>query len=68
MKDKFDRQEFVVQFKEEVWTGLEAELSKALNADDELLKKVKARTRIMTDCLTTDKNRMTTMRQQLVEL
>lgn len=68
MKDKFDRQEFVVQFKEEVWTGLEAELSKALNADDELLKKVKARTRIMTDCLTTDKNRMTTMRQQLVDL
>ncbi len=39
LKDKLDRTEFIIQYKEEIWTCLEREIRKVVDKDSELLKK-----------------------------
>jgi hypothetical protein len=51
LKDKLDRTEFIIQYKEEIWTCLEREIRKVVHKDSDLLKKCKEKTRILTDCL-----------------
>ena len=51
MKDKMDKTEYIIQFKEEIWTYLEREINKVIKKDSELYRKVQAKTRILTDCL-----------------
>lgn len=51
LKDKLDRTEFIIQYKEEIWTCLEREIRKVVDKDSELLKKCQQKTRILTDCL-----------------
>ena len=51
LKDKLDRTEFIIQYKEEIWTALEREIRKVVDNDSDLLKKCQQKTRILTDCL-----------------
>ena len=51
LKDKLDRTEFIIQYKEEIWTALEREIRKVVDKDSDLLKKCQQKTRILTDCL-----------------
>jgi uncharacterized membrane protein YcjF (UPF0283 family) len=51
LKDKLDRTEFIIQYKEEIWTCLEREIRKVVTKDSDLLKKCEQKTRILTDCL-----------------
>jgi hypothetical protein len=51
MKDKLDKTEYIIQFKEEIWTYLEREINKVIKKDSDLYKKIQAKTRILTDCL-----------------
>lgn len=51
LKDKLDRTEFIIQYKEEIWTCLEREIRKVVHKDSDLLKKCQQKTRILTDCL-----------------
>jgi len=51
LKSKLDKTEFIIQYKEEVWTYLEREIRKVVDKDSELLKKVQKKTKILTDCL-----------------
>ncbi len=39
LKDKLDRTEFIIQYKEEIWTCLEREIRKVVHKDSDLLKK-----------------------------
>jgi hypothetical protein len=40
LKDKLDRTEFIIQYKEEVWTSLEQEIRKVVHKDSNLIRKV----------------------------
>ena len=40
LKSKLDKTEFIIQYKEEVWTYLEREIRKVVDKDSALLKKV----------------------------
>jgi hypothetical protein len=40
LKDKLDKTEYIIQFKEEIWTYLEREISKVIKKDSELHRKV----------------------------
>jgi hypothetical protein len=51
LKAKLDKTEFIMQYKEEVWTYLEREIRKVVHKDSDLLKKVQKKTKILTDCL-----------------
>ena len=51
LKDKLDKTEYIIQFKEEIWTYLEREIAKVIKKDSELYHKVQTKTRILTDCL-----------------
>ncbi len=51
LKDKLDRTEFIIQYKEEIWTCLEREIRKVVTKDSDLLRKCEQKTRILTDCL-----------------
>ena len=51
LKNKLDKTEFIMQYKEEVWTYLEREIRKVVDKDSDLLKKVQKKTKILTDCL-----------------
>jgi hypothetical protein len=51
LKSKLDKTEFIIQYKEEVWTYLEREIRKVVDKDSALLKKVQKKTKILTDCL-----------------
>jgi hypothetical protein len=55
LKDKLDRTEFIIQFKEEIWTCLEQEIRKVVHQDSDLIRKVEQKTRILTDCLAQNK-------------
>ena len=49
LKSKLDKTEFIIQYKEEVWTYLEREIRKVVDKDSALLKKVQKKTKILTD-------------------
>ena len=51
LKAKLDKTEFIIQYKEEVWTYLEREIRKVVDKDSDLMKKVQKKTKILTDCL-----------------
>ena len=51
LKDKLERTEFIIQYKEDIWTCLEAEIRKVVHKDSDLMKKCQEKTRILTDCL-----------------
>lgn len=51
LKSKLDKTEFIIQYKEEVWTYLEREIRKVVDKDSNLLKKIQKKTKILTDCL-----------------
>lgn len=55
LKHKLDKTEYIIQYKEKIWTYLEREIGKVVNSDSELMKKVKAQTKILTECLATTK-------------
>lgn len=42
LKHKLDKTEYIIQYKEKIWTYLEREIRKVVNEDSELMKKVKA--------------------------
>ena len=51
MKAKLDKTEYIMQYKEKVWTYLEREIRKVVHSDSELMVKVQENTKILTDCL-----------------
>ena len=50
-----DKTEYIIQYKEKIWTYLEREIRKVVDEDSELMQKVQAQTKILTDCLATTK-------------
>lgn len=42
VKDKMDRTEFIIQYKEEIWTALEAEIRKVVSKDSHLMRKIES--------------------------
>ena len=40
MKAKLDKTEYIIQYKEKIWTYLEREIRKVVNEDSDLMKKV----------------------------
>jgi len=44
-----------MQYKEKIWTYLEREIRKVVHEDSDLMRKVKAKTKILTDCLAEQK-------------
>ena len=52
---KLDKTEYIMQYKEKIWTYLEREIRKVVHEDSELMVKVKAQTKILTDCLASTK-------------
>lgn len=66
LKDKLDRTEFIIQYKEEIWTSLESEIRKVVNNDSNLLRKIQQKTRILTDCLA--QNKVSTVVQENLRL
>jgi hypothetical protein len=46
-----DKTEYIIQYKERIWTYLEREIRKVVSEDSELMQKVKEQTKILTDCL-----------------
>jgi len=55
LKHKLDKTEYIIQYKEKIWTYLEREIRKVVSEDSELMQKVKEQTKILTDCLATTK-------------
>ena len=55
LKAKLDKTEYIMQYKEKIWTYLEREIRKVVHEDSELMVKVKAQTKILTDCLASTK-------------
>ena len=55
LKAKLDKTEYIIQYKEKIWTYLEREIRKVVHEDSDLMQKVKAQTKILTDCLATTK-------------
>ena len=55
LKNKLDKTEYIIQYKEKIWTYLEREIRKVVNEDSDLMKKVQAETKILTDCLANTK-------------
>ena len=55
LKHKLDKTEYIIQYKEKIWTYLEREIRKVVHEDSDLMQKVKAQTKILTDCLATTK-------------
>ena len=51
LKVKLDKTEYIMQYKEKIWTYLEREIRKVVHQDSELMQKVKEQTKILTDCL-----------------
>ena len=47
LKDKLDRKEYVIQFKEEVWSTFERELKKVIKRDSTLYEKIQSTTQIL---------------------
>ena len=41
LKAKLDKTEYIIQYKERIWTYLEREIRKVVNEDSDLMKKVK---------------------------
>ena len=40
LKAKLDKTEYIIQYKEKIWTYLEREIRKVVNEDSDLMKKV----------------------------
>jgi 5-methylthioribose kinase len=40
LKDKLDRKEYMIQYKEEIWSTFESELKKVIKKDSELYEKI----------------------------
>ena len=40
LKAKLDKTEFIIQYKEEIWTYLEREIRKVVDSDSALMKKI----------------------------
>ena len=55
LKTKLDKTEYIIQYKEKIWTYLEREIRKVVSEDSDLMKKVQAETKILTECLATTK-------------
>ena len=55
LKNKLDKTEYIIQYKEKIWTYLEREIRKVVSEDSDLMKKVQAETKILTECLATTK-------------
>lgn len=51
MKDKLDRKEYVIQFKEEIWSTFERELKKVITRDSSLYEKIERTTQILVENL-----------------
>ena len=41
LKAKLDKTEYIIQYKERIWTYLEREIRKVVNEDSDVMKKVK---------------------------
>lgn len=61
-----DRTEFIIQYKEEIWTALESEIRKVVSKDSNLMRKIESQTRILTDCLAS--NKVSTVAKQNIVL
>ena len=55
LKAKLDKTEYIMQYKEKIWTYLEREIRKVVDEDSDLMQKVQAQTKILTECLATTK-------------
>ena len=55
LKAKLDKTEYIIQYKEKIWTYLEREIRKVVDEDSDLMQKVQAQTKILTECLATTK-------------
>lgn len=55
LKAKLDKTEYIIQYKEKIWTYLEREIRKVVSEDSDLMQKVQAQTKILTECLATTK-------------
>ena len=55
LKNKLDKTEYIIQYKEKIWTYLEREISKVVHQDSDLMQKVRQQTKILTDCLAVQK-------------
>lgn len=51
LKDKLDRKEYVIQYKEHIWATFERELKKVVRRDSELYKKLQQTTQILVENL-----------------
>lgn len=51
MKDKLERKEYVIQYKEEVWSTFERELKKVIKKDSMLYQKIQSTTQILVENL-----------------
>lgn len=51
LKDKLDRKEYVIQYKEEIWSTFERELKKVIKKDSELYRKIQSTTQILVENL-----------------
>ena len=51
LKAKLDKTEYIIQYKEKIWTYLEREIRKVVSADSELMRKIEEQTKILPDCL-----------------
>ena len=55
LKAKLDKTEYIIQYKEKIWTYLEREIRKVVSADSELMRKIEEQTKILPDCLAQQK-------------
>lgn len=51
LKDKLDRKEYVIQYKEQVWSTFERELKKVVKKDTALYQKISDTTHILVENL-----------------
>ena len=51
LKDKLERKEYVIQYKEEVWSMFERELKKVIKKDSVLYQKLQSTTQILVENL-----------------
>ena len=51
LKHKLDKTEYIIQYKEKIWSYLEREIRKVVSEDSDLMRKIQKETKIITDCL-----------------
>lgn len=51
LKDKLERKEYIIQYKEEVWSTFERELKKVIKKDSVLYQKIQGTTQILVENL-----------------